>query len=164
MKIGVYPGTFDPVTWGHLDIIQRAGRLVDHLIISVAFNPRKQPLFDVHQRKALIQQSVIECSPTFSWSVESFSGLLIEHARQQKATVMIRGMRAVSDFDYEFQITNANYCLAEELETIFLMARDKYHFVSSSLVKEIAIHGGDVERFVPSMVVQALKDKFINPA
>lgn len=164
MKIGVYPGTFDPITWGHIDIIQRAGRLVDHLIISIAHNPRKQPLFDVNQRVDLIQQSLKECYPPFSWSVESFSGLLVEHARQHKASVMIRGLRAVSDFDYEFQITNANYCLAEELETIFLMARDKYHFVSSSLVKEIAIHGGDVRKFVPVIVTQALKDKFTNAA
>ncbi|HXF90381.1 MAG TPA: pantetheine-phosphate adenylyltransferase, partial [Candidatus Nitrosotenuis sp.] len=146
MKVGVYPGTFDPVTWGHLDIIQRAGRLVDHLIISVASNLKKQPLFTLNERAHLIQQSIDLLEENFSWSVQPFSGLLVDHARHHKANVMIRGLRAVSDFDYEFQITNANYCLAGELETIFLMARDKYHFVSSSLVKEIATFGGDVRK------------------
>jgi pantetheine-phosphate adenylyltransferase len=160
MKVGVYPGTFDPVTWGHLDIIQRAGRLVDHLIISVASNLKKQPLFTLNERAHLIQQSIDLLEENFSWSVQPFSGLLVDHARHHKANVMIRGLRAVSDFDYEFQITNANYCLAGELETIFLMARDKYHFVSSSLVKEIATFGGDVRKFVPDVVAKALEKKF----
>ncbi len=160
MKVGVYPGTFDPVTWGHLDIIQRAGRLVDHLIISVANNPKKNPLFDVSERVDLLEKSLSLLGAGFSWSVASFSGLLVEHVRQVKGTVMIRGLRAVSDFDYEFQITNANHCLANDLETVFLMAQDKHHFVSSSLVKEIASFKGDIRQFVPDVVAQALEKKF----
>lgn len=160
MRVGVYPGTFDPVTWGHLDIIQRAGRLVDHLIVSIADNPKKNPLFTVEQRVELLQKSIAGLNESFSWSVLSFSGLLVDHAHEIKANVMIRGLRAVSDFDYEFQITNANYCLADDLETIFLMARDKYHFVSSSLVKEIASFKGDVGKFVPDGVAQELMKKF----
>jgi pantetheine-phosphate adenylyltransferase len=161
MKVGVYPGTFDPVTWGHLDIIQRAGRLVDHLIISVAHNPKKNPLFDVHQRIELLEKSIHALGESFTWSVMPFSGLLVNHARDVQARVMIRGLRAVSDFDYEFQITNANHCLASELETIFLMAQDKFHFVSSSLVKEIASFKGDIRKFVPDVVAESLENKFL---
>lgn len=157
-KIGIYPGTFDPITKGHLHIIRRASRLVDHLIIAVADNTGKAPLFDLEQRVKLVQTD-IESMPEkhCKITVEPFSGLLVEYARAKGAACVFRGLRAISDFEFEFQMTGMNYALAPEVETVFLMASGQWQFVSSSFVKEIARLGGDVSPFLTPAVEAALK-------
>lgn len=153
----IYPGSFDPITNGHLDVIARASRLFGRVIVAVADNETKHALFPVSDRKQMVARAVKRFRNV---RAESFSGLLVDYAREQRATVIIRGLRAVSDFEFEFQLALTNRSLAGELETIFLMPRDTYTFLSSRLVKEVARLGGDVRAFVPGHVRTALKKQF----
>ena len=148
-RIGVYPGTFDPVTNGHLDIIRRARRLVDHLIIAVALNDGKQPMFSIEERLAIVEEEIAALNGgTCTVEVRTFDGLLMDFADNADATMIVRGLRAVSDFEYEFQMTGMNARLNAEIETVFLMASESHQFIASALVKEIARLGGDISSFV----------------
>ncbi len=157
---GVYPGTFDPVTKGHLHLIRRASRMVDKLIIAVADSKRKGPMFTNAERLEMLKAD-IDNMPDKGCEIEihSFDKLLVHFARDVDASCIFRGLRAVSDFEYEFQMTGMNSKLDPEIETVFLMAADKWQFVSSSFVKEIAILGGDIEEFVTPQVSEKLKIK-----
>lgn len=157
MSVAVYPGTFDPITNGHLDVISRALSLCDSLIIAVAERREKSPLFTPSERVELIKQ-VMAAEPRVK--VADFSGLVTDFARQQNATFLIRGLRAISDFDYELQMALTNRKLAPEIETIFLMPAENYIFISSSLVREIARLGGDVSELVPPVVEEFLHKRF----
>lgn len=160
--IGVYPGTFDPVTLGHLDIIERALKVVDHLVVGVADNPGKGPLFTTKQRVKLLETDLAN-NPKIkgkSWEVRPFNKLLMEFVEEMDARVIVRGLRAVSDFEYEFQMAGMNAYLNREIETMFLMSQDKFQFVSSRFVKEIGRLGGDISAFVTPNVQKALKNKF----
>lgn len=162
-RIGLYPGTFDPITKGHLHIIARASRLVDELVIAVAVNDRKKPLFTTTERMKLVAADIgslndISCPVR----IEALDGLLIQHARKIQATCIIRGLRAVSDFEYEFQMTGINAKMAPEIETVFLAASEKWQFVSSSFIREIASFGGDISDFVTATTENALKTKLLN--
>lgn len=161
MKIGVYPGTFDPITNGHLHIINRASKLVDKLIIGVAANRNKNPLFDQEERAALVKADLQSFTGTNNCIIEvqAFDQLLVDFAQDVGAVCIFRGLRAVSDFDYEFQMTGMNIHLAPEIETVFLMAADKWQFVSSSFIKEIHALGGDTEKFVSENTQNALNKK-----
>ena len=163
-KIALYPGTFDPVTNGHLDIMQRACRICDSLIIAVAENDKKYPLFDIEDRMNLISEAVKTSEKLKNHSdsikIKSFNSLLIEFAKNNSVSMIIRGLRAVSDFDYEFQMAGMNSRLNSNIETIFLMASETNQFVASRFVKEVASFGGDVSTFVPSNVYQAIKKKY----
>lgn len=154
-KIAIYPGTFDPITYGHADVVERAIKIVDKVIIAVAASPNKQPRFSLNQRIALARK-VLEDIPNIE--VIGFSNLLTEFAAQQHAHIIIRGIRAVSDFEYEFQLAGMNRHIAPEIETVFLTPCEKYACISSSFVREIAALGGDVRQFVHPIVVNALKD------
>jgi pantetheine-phosphate adenylyltransferase len=159
--VGVYPGTFDPVTNGHLDIITRAARILDRLVIGVARNIGKGPLFPLEERVALVQaeaEAVIERTGT-PIEVVSFDTLLIEFARASGANIIVRGLRAVSDFDYEFQMAGMNTRLDPNIETVFLTASEHHQFISSRFVKEIARLGGDVSSFVPALTLQRTLDR-----
>lgn len=157
MKIrAIYPGTFDPLTNGHADLVLRAARLFDVVIVAVAANPSKQPLFTLDERVALAQQAFAD-SPNVS--VIGFSGLLAKFGKEQQAQVLIRGVRAVADFEYEFQLASMNRSLNPELDSIFMTPSEKNTFISSTLVKEVCRHGGDVSSFVPEHVQQALQQK-----
>jgi pantetheine-phosphate adenylyltransferase len=157
-RVGVYPGTFDPVTNGHIDIIARAARLVDRLVVGVAVNIGKGPLFEIEERVALVRAEAETIAARTGTIVEvaDFDGLLIEFARGHKANVIVRGLRAVSDFDYEFQMAGMNYRLDSAIETVFLMASERHQFISSRFVKEIARLGGDVSSFVPPRVLERI--------
>ena len=162
MRIGLYPGTFDPITLGHVDIIRRACSLVDRLVIGIAINRDKSPMFPLEERVAMVEA---ECTPIgAACGVEivpyPFENLLIQCAEEVKASFIIRGLRAVSDFEYEFQMVGMNRVLNDDIETVFLMADAQYQAIASRLVKEIARLGGDIGRFVPPMVAQALAEKF----
>jgi pantetheine-phosphate adenylyltransferase len=159
-RIGVYPGTFDPITVGHLDIIRRAMHVVDKLIIGVALDTGKAPIFDLEARSRLVISSIaLEMNGEAERiEVQPFSGLLVNFARQNHACLLVRGLRAVSDFEYEFQMACMNSRLAPEIETIFLTASDSKHYVSSRFVKQIARLGGDVSAFVTPNVAQSLAD------
>lgn len=155
MKTGIYAGTFDPITKGHLHIIERASKLVDRLVVGVAENPGKDPLFDLDARLSMVQTDIHNMHTKHcAIEVVPFSSLLIHFAREHQATCLFRGLRAVSDFEYEFQMTGMNARLAPELETVFLMASDKYQFVSSSFIKEISRLGGDISEFVTPNVLE----------
>lgn len=154
-KIGVYPGTFDPITNGHLDIIKRAAKIFDTLIVGVAENSEKNTKFTAIERKKMIDE-VLKTENLKNVKAEVFSGLLINFANSLKAGVLVRGLRAVSDFEYEFQMACVNNKLAPNIETIFLPSSDDMHFISSRFVKSIANLGGDISKFVPSNVVQKL--------
>lgn len=159
-RIGIYPGTFDPITRGHLHIIKRASRMVDHLIIAIATNDRKKPMFDAAERKALVEADIANLEGAGGKiTVETFDSLLTHYARAKNANCIFRGLRAVSDFEYEFQMTGMNARLAPEIETVFLMASDKWQFVSSSFIKEIVSLGGDISDFVTPETEKALKIK-----
>ena len=157
MKIAIYPGTFDPVTNGHLDILARAVKLFDKVIISVARNSTKTPLFTEDERVALLTQLVGRHKNV---EVDSFKGLLVDYARQKRATAIVRGLRVISDFEYEFQMALTNRRLHEEVETVFLMPNEKYTYLSSSIVREVARLHGDVRDFVPPLIQRALKKKW----
>jgi pantetheine-phosphate adenylyltransferase len=162
MRVGLYPGTFDPITLGHVDIIRRACGLVDRLFIGIAINRDKGPLFDLEERVAMVEA---ECAPIAEASgveivVHPFGNLLIHCAAEVRAGVIIRGLRAVSDFEYEFQMVGMNRALNDEIETVFLMADAHYQAIASRLVKEIARLGGDVTGFVPPRAAKALAAKF----
>lgn len=156
MKIGIYPGSFDPITNGHIDIIQRSSVLFDRLIVAVLSNPQKQPLFTVEERLSLIKDSVGHIP---NLDIDSFNGLLVDFAHIKKAKVIVKGLRAVSDFEYELQMALMNKKLAPEIETIFIMTSSKYSFLSSSIIKESSRLGGCVATLVPSAVEKALKEK-----
>ena len=156
-RVAVYPGTFDPITNGHSDLVNRAVRMFDQVILAVAHNPDKSPLFSIEERVELAKL-VLGDMPNVE--VREFSGLLIDFARECRASVVIRGLRAVSDFEYEFQLASMNRRLDKNIETVFLTPAENHTFVSASLVKEIARYGGDVSQFVHPEVYQALKQKF----
>ena len=156
-KIAIYPGTFDPVTFGHLDVLERAARLFDKVIISVAVNTSKKTLFTVEERIDLIRKTADTIE---NLEIDVFEGLLVKYAEGKNAGAIIRGLRAISDFEYEFQMALTNRKISSKVETVFLMPNEKYSYISSTLVKEIAAYGGDVKSFVPSLVVKMLKKKF----
>lgn len=159
--VGVYPGTFDPVTKGHLHLIRRASKLVDHLIIGVAVNKRKGPLFTVEERVEMVKADIENMKEKgCEISVKPFDQLLVHFAKEQQASCIFRGLRAVSDFEFEFQMTGMNSKLDPDIETVFLMAADKWQFVSSAFVKEISSMGGDVEEFITLGVLSRLQEKF----
>jgi len=160
MKRAVYPGTFDPITLGHLDVLARAVRIFDEVIIAVAEDSGKDAAFTVADRVKLIEQGIGSESWASRVRVASFHGLLVEFARQEKAVAVIRGLRAVSDFEYEFQLALTNRRLHPELESVFLMPRETLSFLSSNLVRELARLGAPLEEFVPAAVVAALRKKF----
>jgi pantetheine-phosphate adenylyltransferase len=155
-RIAIYPGTFDPLTNGHLDVIKRALSLFDRLIVAVACNERKAPLFDAGERMAMIGQATRGMKGV---SVDRFDGLLVDYARRKKAVALVRGLRAVSDFEYELQMALMNRKLNPRVEAIFLMPSQQYTYLNSSLVKEIARMGGPVKELVPPYVAQMLKRK-----
>lgn len=157
MRTAVYPGTFDPITNGHQDLVKRAARLFDRVVVAVARQTPKDAAFSLGQRQGLAQAILADIDNV---EVVSFDGLLMEFARSQGAAVVVRGLRAVSDFEYEFQLAGMNRHLAPEIETLFLTPAERYTFISSSLVREIARLGGDVSEFVHPRVQHALKDKY----
>jgi pantetheine-phosphate adenylyltransferase len=157
-SVAVYPGTFDPITNGHIDILSRSLRLFDHIIVTIALNPRKQPLFTVDERIDFIREALAEHVDRLEFA--SFDGLLVEFCRAHKAGVIVRGLRALADFEYEFQFAHMNRRLAPELDTVFFMTDERNHYVSSSLVKEVASLGGDVTGLVPPAVKDALAHKY----
>ena len=156
-KTAVYPGSFDPLTHGHVDLICRAAKIFDNLTVAVAMNPRKDTLFSADERVELIAQ--VMKSRGISVQVESFEGLLVHYLEEKKAEVVIRGLRAISDFEYEFQMALTNHSLKPNIETLFLMSNEKFIFLSSSMVKEIAMFGGDVSEYVPAVVDERLKKR-----
>jgi pantetheine-phosphate adenylyltransferase len=161
-RIALYPGTFDPVTCGHIDIVTRAARLADTLIVAVAANAGKGPLFTLDERVAMVKAEVDEIAAAHGLDilVRPFDSLLIDFARQSGAKVIIRGLRAISDFEYEFQMAGMNARLAPDIETAFLMASERCQFISSRFIKEIGRLGGDISSFVSSRVKARLDEKF----
>ena len=157
MRTAIYPGSFDPVTNGHLDVVQRAAKLFDRVIVAVAKNEGKNPLFGLKERVALVNQSIAHLPNV---EADSFDSLLVEYVVGRKAQVIVRGLRAISDFEFEFQLALMNRKLDENIETIFMMPKDTYTFLSSHIVKEIARLGGDVNCFVPPHVQTAMARKF----
>ncbi|HYP62603.1 MAG TPA: pantetheine-phosphate adenylyltransferase [Acidocella sp.] len=155
-RIALYPGTFDPITNGHIDIIARAARLVDRLVIGVAVNTGKGPIFSLEERVSLVEAEIrpIAEKTGISVDVRPFSSLLIQFAREVGAQMIFRGLRAVSDFDYEFQMTGMNYRLDPGIETVFLMASEHHQFISSRFVKDVAAFGGDISTFVPKLTAE----------
>ena len=156
-KIAVCPGSFDPITNGHIDIIQRGAKVFDVLYVTVLNNSSKKPLFTVEERVRLIKETT---SHIPNVKVDTFSGLLVDYAKKVNANAIIRGLRAVSDFEYEMQITSMNRVLDEQLETFFIMTNNQYSFLSSSIVKEVAKYDGNYSELVPPLVEQALKEKY----
>lgn len=157
MRKVLYPGTFDPITNGHIDIIRRARELFDGVVVTVAINPSKSPLFSVDERVKMIKESVKNFN---NIDVDSFDGLVVDHAKQVGAVGIIRGLRAVSDFEYEFQMALMNRKLASDITTVFLMPHEKYTYLNSSIVRNLASLNSDVSDFVPLIVLKALKKKF----
>ena len=157
MKIAIYPGTFDPITFGHLDVIERAREIFDRVIVTVARNTSKQPLFTDDERIEMVREAVKQLPNV---EVECFHGLLVTYAREKKATAIVRGLRAISDFEYEFQMALTNRKLASDITTVFLMPHERFTYLNSSIVREIALLGGDVSDFVPAAVMSRLKNKF----
>ena len=151
--VAVYPGTFDPITNGHSDLVQRAAGLFDHVIVAIAANPGKTPLFDLTQRVTMVEQVLSQFDNV---EVCGFSDLLVHFVKSKNAKVILRGLRAVSDFEYEMQLASMNRHLENSLETVFMTPSEETSFISASLVKEIALHGGDVSQFVHGHVVEAL--------
>jgi pantetheine-phosphate adenylyltransferase len=156
MKIAIYPGTFDPITNGHLDILERALKLFDKVIITVSTNSSKTPLFTEPERLALIKKAIV---PFRNVEADMFRGLMVSYARKKHATAVVRGLRATSDFEYELQMALMNRKLDDKLVTVFLMPNEKYTYLTSSIVREIARHGGNVKKFVPPFVYDALMKK-----
>ena len=164
LRIGLYPGTFDPVTNGHLDVIDRAARLVDRLVVGVAINAGKGPLFPLEERVELVKSETDRIATRIGCEVlvVPFTGLLVDFARTHGAQMIVRGLRAVSDFDYEFQMAGMNHRLAPDVETVFLMASETNQFISSRLVKEVAMLGGDVTSFVPTLTLERIMQRVRN--
>ena len=160
MRVGLYPGTFDPITNGHMDIIGRAVKLVDKLVIGVAINADKNPLFTLEERVAMVTEEAASVTNGAQVVVRPFDTLLMKFAEQCEANIIVRGLRAVADFEYEFQMTAMNQQLNREIETVFLMADPRHQAVASRLVKEIARLGGDITAFVPPRVAAAVRAKF----
>jgi len=161
--IGIYPGTFDPITNGHTDVIQRAGRMLDKLVVGVAINVGKGPLFSLEERLGMVRVEAAAMGEVGTRiEVRSFDNLLVDFAKENNASVIIRGLRAVSDFDYEFQMASMNAKLAPDVETVCLMASDRHQFIASRLVKEIAILDGDIAQFVSPRVRDLLEEKVKN--
>ena len=160
-RIGLYPGTFDPVTNGHLDVIARAARLLDKLVVGVAINTGKGPMFTLDERVAMVKAEIDAIADKNGMEIEvvPFEGLLIHYARHVGASMIVRGLRAVSDFDYEFQMAGMNYRMAPDVETVFLMASETHQFIASRLVKEVAILGGDITSFVPARTCDAVMQR-----
>ena len=158
--IGIYPGTFDPITFGHLDIVTRATHIVDTLIISVANNNNKNPFFSISERIEMIKDSIKKMSfDNCNIIVIGFDNLLVDHAKKYKAKVIIRGLRAVADFEYEFQMAGMNSKLSPEIETLFLMASENLQLTSARFVKEVAFHNGNIKPFVTKNVIKKFKEK-----
>lgn len=155
-RVAVYPGSFDPVTLGHLDIIQRAARQYDRLIVAVLNNSSKNPLFTVEERKALLAEATKHID---NIEIDSFRDLLVRYMRMKEASVIVRGIRSVTDFEYELQLASTNHMLDDNIDTVFMMTNPKYSYLSSSIVKEIAHFKGDVSQLVPAEVEKALQDK-----
>lgn len=161
LRIGLYPGTFDPITHGHFEIICRAAKLVDRLVIGVAQNPGKSPLFDTKTRVKFVEEEIKPLlEKGMDIEVRPFDNLLLHYAKEIGAETIIRGLRAVSDFEYEFQMAGMNHRMCQDIEIVFLMASDRHQFVSSRFVKEIAVLGGDVSSFVSPKILDALKKRF----
>ena len=157
MKKAVYPGSFDPITFGHLDIIERSAKMVDELVIAVLRNSAKNSLFSLEERVNMIRELTKDLSNV---KVETFDGLLVDYMSQIDANIIVRGLRAVTDFEYELQIAQMNHVLKDEAETIFLITNLKYSYLSSSLVKEIASYGGDISKFVPAQLMNRIYEKY----
>lgn len=156
MSIGIYPGSFDPVTKGHLDVIKRASKIVDKLLVAVLVNNTKSPLFTTEERVDMLRRVTAELDNV---GVVSYQGLTVEMARKYGATVMIRGLRAVTDFEYELQIAQTNHIIAPDIDTIFLTTNLKYAYLSSSIVKEVSYYEGDISRFVPEKIAGLVQQK-----
>ncbi|SHO50316.1 pantetheine-phosphate adenylyltransferase [Anaerocolumna xylanovorans] len=157
MRVGIYPGSFDPVTFGHIDIIKRASKLVDTLIIGVLKNSSKAPLFTTKERMDFLR---IATGDLDNIQIEEYQGLLVNYAGEKQANVIFRGLRAVTDFEYELQLAQTNHILNPNVDTVFLTTSVEYAYLSSSTVKEIASYGGSIERFVPAPIVQSIFDKY----
>ncbi len=158
--LAIYAGSFDPPTYGHLDLVERAAKLFPQVIVAVGINPSRSPLLSVEERLELLTDI---CTPFSNVRVESFSGLLVDYGKRIGARVIVRGLRVGTDFEYELQIAHANADLKPEIDTVFLPTRTNYGFISASLVREIASHGGDVTRYTPEAIVKALRRKFAQP-
>jgi len=156
-RIGIYPGSFDPVTFGHIDIIMRASKLVDVLIIGVLKNSSKTPLYSIEERVELLKEVTTHIPNV---EIEAYQGLLVDFANERKADIIVRGLRAITDFEYELQLAQTNHKLNERIDTVFLTTSVEYAYLSSSTVREIASYGGKVEQFVPECVVNTIYDKF----
>ncbi|HEX3399813.1 MAG TPA: pantetheine-phosphate adenylyltransferase [Acetobacteraceae bacterium] len=158
LRVGLYPGTFDPVTNGHLDVIARAARLLDKLVVGVAISTGKGPLFTLDERVEMVQAEIASIATQNGMVIEvlPYDTLLIDFARKVGASMIVRGLRAVTDFDYEFQMAGMNYRMAPDVETIFLMASERHQFIASRLVKEVAMLGGDISSFVPPLTHQRM--------
>lgn len=163
MRVGLYPGSFDPVTLGHVDIVRRAGRLVDRLVVAIVCHHAKQPLFTAEERAAIateVLQPIAQAAGLSSLDVTTFEGLTVEAARNAGASIIIRGLRDAGDFDYEMQMAGMNAALAPEIETLFLASSPGTRHIAASLVRQIAAMGGDVSSFVPPLVADALRRRF----
>jgi pantetheine-phosphate adenylyltransferase len=156
-RIAVYPGTFDPVTNGHVDLVERSLRMFDKVIVAIAANPKKAPLFSIQERIDMFRKAIGRRTNVM---IEGFDCLLVDYMKEKKAVGLIRGLRAVSDFEYEMQMALMNRRLDEDIETVFLMPSEEYSFITSTIVKEAASYGGDVSSLVPKIVVQKLKKKY----
>ena len=157
MKVSIYPGSFDPITNGHIDIIERASKISDILIVSVLNNSEKKSLFTVDERVEMIKDSTKHFQNV---EVDSFDGLLVDYAKSKNASIIIRGLRAVTDFEYELQLAQTNRELYNKVETLFLLTSIQYSYLSSSIVKQVAAENGDISKFVPSFVANKLKEKY----
>ncbi|MGN0481967.1 MAG: pantetheine-phosphate adenylyltransferase [Lachnospiraceae bacterium] len=157
MKKAIYPGSFDPMTFGHLDIIRRASKVVDELVVGVLNNSAKKSLFSVDERVSMLKEMTADIPNV---TVDSFNGLLVDYAKQIDATIIVRGLRAISDFEYELQIAQTNNKVSGNIETIFLATNLKYSYLSSTIVKEFAAYGGDISHFVPEPLIDRIYEKY----
>jgi pantetheine-phosphate adenylyltransferase len=156
VKVAVYPGSFDPVTYGHLDIIKRASQMFDKVIVAVMCNSAKTPLFTLDERVKMIRESVSGLNNVY---VESFSGLLIDYCKKENIHIVIRGLRAITDFEYELQMAQTNRVLAPDIDTVFMTTSLEYAYLSSTIMKEVALFGGDISRFAPPATLKAVREK-----
>lgn len=156
MSRAIYPGSFDPVTFGHLDIIKRSASIVDELVVGVLVNNAKTPMFSIEERVKMLKHLTADCPNV---EIISFEGLLVDFAREQNAQVIVRGLRAVTDFEYELQMAQTNHIMDEKIDTIFLTTSLEYSYLSSSIVKEVALLDGDISKFVPEYVIEKIREK-----